>query len=159
MSRTPIFLTLAAMLAVPRVALASDSATATVIVTATFGSRTSLAVSTNVLRFDVANPEQPASGSVEFAANARTPAGSDVVLSFEPLRAVEGPDGLADESASLTFEGIGEGTLGGVVTPAAPTIAGRWSGSGRWNGRFLFALRAGRRGSYTVPFRLVLSTP
>jgi hypothetical protein len=154
------FATLAAFLLGPSAALfAADTATAAVIVNAQFSSRTSLKVSTEILQFDVATPDQPATAAVEFSAGARTPAGAEVVLSVERVRGVEGPGGAADVDASLTFSGESDGTLGGAVATGGPTVAGRWIGSGIRNGRLVFELRASASGRYTVPMRFVLSAP
>ncbi len=112
-----------------------------------------------MLRFDVITPGQAATAEVEFSAGARTPSGAEVVLSMEPERAIEGPGGAADVESSLSFSGEGEGTTAGIVGSGAPTIAGRWSGSGLRSGRLVFSLRAGATGTYTLPVRFVLSTP
>ena len=138
---------------------AAETATASVTVTATFSTRTALNVSAQVLQFDAADPRRAATASVDFAAKARTVAGGEVVLSVEPLHAIEGPDGAAGVEAAVTFEGHGEGTLPGRVTAARPAVAGRWSGSGRRDGRLIFQLRAAARGSYILPVRFVLSAP
>ena len=142
----------------PAAAVAGDSASASVVVTAHFSSRTSLKVSTQLLRFDVARPDQAAIAAVDFSAAARTPLDAEVVLSVAPLCGVEGPDGAAAVDTSLTFAGEGDGTLGGNVSTAVPVVAGRWVGSGVRNGRLVFSLRAAP-GTYTVPVRFVLSAP
>jgi hypothetical protein len=140
-------------------AVASDAATGLVVVTAYFGSRTSLEVSTELLQFDVTAPGQPATAAVLFSAGARTQSGGEVVLSLEPARGIDGPGGAADVASSLSFQGEGEGTMSGHVAGAKPTMAGRWTGSGFRQGRLLFLLRAGAAGTYTVPVHFVLSTP
>jgi hypothetical protein len=140
-------------------AAAAETATGSVTVTAQFGSRTSLKVSTQVLQFDVARPGDPATAVVEFSAGARTRDGGEVVLSVEPMRAIDGPGGAADVDAALTFAGDGAGTLSGALDAAATSVAGRWSGSGLRSGRLVFALRASAPGTYTVPVRFVLTTP
>ncbi|HEV3485918.1 MAG TPA: hypothetical protein VG106_10960, partial [Vicinamibacterales bacterium] len=137
----------AAIVAAPA---AAETATASVTVTATFSTRTALNVSAQVLQFDAIDPRRPATASVDFAAKARTLPGGEVVLSVEPLHAVDGLDGPAGIDAAVTFEGHGEGTLPGRVTAARPAVAGRWSGSGRRTGRLIFQLRAAARGSYVV---------
>jgi hypothetical protein len=137
----------------------SDSANGAVVVTARFGARTSLTVSTRVLHFDVANPSEAVQAEVDFAAGARTSAGAEVVLSVEPEQAVSGPGGAADVETSITFAGEGEGTMAGTVDASSPAVAGRWTGSGRRTGRLIFSLRAGAAGSYTLPVRFILSTP
>ena len=94
-------------------AAAAESAHASVTITAVFSTRTSLDVSAQILRFDPTEPGQPATASVVFSAKARTGAGSEVILSVEPLRDVEGPGGAADVESSVTFEGEGAGTMAG----------------------------------------------
>lgn len=138
---------------------AAESASANVTVTATFASRTALNVSTKVLRFDIVSPDAPATASVDFAAKARTYPGSEVVLAVEPVRTIAGPRGVAATQAALTFNGVGEGTVGGTVQTTSTAVAGRWSGSGLRSGRLVFALRASERGSYSVPIRFVLTAP
>jgi hypothetical protein len=138
---------------------AADQAGGAVVVTAQFSSRTSLKVSARLLRFDVPEPGAEARAAVEFVAGARTTAGAEVLLSVEPVRAVDGPGGAADVETSLSFAGEGAGTLGGPIAASGPTIAGRWSGSGRRSGRLVFSLRAGATGTYSVPLRFVLSAP
>jgi hypothetical protein len=137
---------------------AASDAHAVVVVSAVFGPRSALNLSTEVLRFDVTAPDQPATVALDFSAAIRTRSGAEVVLSVEGLRALQGP-GAADVETSLTFVGEGEGTLPGVIDPKALSIAGRWVGSGRRTGRLIFSLRAGAAGTYTVPVRFVLSTP
>jgi len=131
----------------------AESASATVVVAATFSSRTSLQVSSDVLQFDVASSDDPAVARVDFSARARTAGNAQVVLSVEPLHEVPGP------SSALTFSGVGEGTLSGAVGPSGLTVAGRWMGSGLRHGTLVFALRASAPGKYSVPVRFVLSAP
>ena len=138
---------------------AADSASATVAVSASFGSRTSLKVSSQLLQFDVNDPASPATAAIDFSAGARTRQGGEVVLTVEPVRAVQGPGGAADVEAAVTFAGEGTGTLSGALRPASTTVAGRWTGSGLRTGRLVFALRAGSSGSYTLPVRFILSAP
>jgi hypothetical protein len=142
---------------VPDVASA-DTVSRALTVSATFSSRTSLKVSADLLRFDVASG-QTATASVEFSAGTRTQSGAQVVLSVEPLRGVEGPGGAGDVETSLSFAGQGEGTLGGMLRATGPTVAGQWIGSGMRHGRLVFALQADASGTYTVPVRFVLSAP
>ena len=40
-----------------------------------------------------------------------------------------------------------------------PSVAARWNGSGRRNGRLVFTLRAPTASAYTVPVRFVLAAP
>ena len=145
-------------LAAPPGASAEESAAASIAVSATFESRTSLKVSSQLLQFEVDGSGQGLA-TVDFSAGARTRTGGDVVLTVEPLRALEGPGGAADVETSVTFSGTGAGTLTGTLQAAGASIAGRWNGSGMRTGRLTFALRAAAVGSYTVPVRFVLSTP
>jgi|KBSSwiStaDraftv2_1062776.scaffolds.fasta_scaffold3092890_1 hypothetical protein len=145
-----------AVLSVAAIASA-ESSSATMVVAATFSSRTSLNVSTEMLEFTVGAPGEPALAAVDFSARARTTSGGQVVLSVEPLQEVQhGPS--ASESA-LTFAGAGEGTLSGAVAPTGSTVAGRWTGSGQHQGRLVFALRTTATGEYSVPVRFVLTAP
>ena len=138
---------------------AAETATASVVVSAKFASRTSLKVSTNLLRFELAGPGQPATATVDFAAGARTQAGAEVLLSIEQLRSVDGPGGASDLESSVSFTGEGAGTLDGALVAAGPAVAGRWIGSGMRQGRLVFALRAGASGNYILPVRFILSAP
>jgi hypothetical protein len=142
----------------PVSAAASDSATATLAVTAHFNSRTSLKVSASQLHFAVDDPDRAAVAAVEFSAGARTGEGAEVVLSVEPLGPVGGPGGAADVETAITFGGEGEGVLSGTLGASAPSVAGRWIGSGLRTGRLVFSLRAGA-GHYSLPVRFVLSAP
>jgi hypothetical protein len=139
--------------------LAADTTGATVVVTAQFGSRTSLRVSTDLLQFEVTSAGQPATMSVDFAAGARTRSGAEVILSVERLRAIEGPGGAADVESTVRFAGEGDGTLAGDLSAAGPSLAGRWLGSGMRTGRIVFSLRVAASGSYVLPVRFVLSAP
>jgi hypothetical protein len=136
---------------------AAENATGSLSVTAQFSSRTSLRVSTELLRFDVPNTGETATAAVDFSAAARTHSGSDVVLSVEPVNGVGGPHGAA--ASSLNFVGEGEGTSSGTLCDASATVAGRWVGSGLRTGRLVFSLRATASGTYTLPLRFVLSAP
>jgi hypothetical protein len=129
---------------------AAETACSSVTVVATFSSRTTLHVSSDVLQFDVTNAEEPAVTSIDFVAAARTHAGGPVVLSIEP------PPRL---SASLSFSGDGDGLRTGTVAVDAPTVAGQWTGSGVRRGRLVFALRSPQAASAVIPIRFVLSAP
>ena len=148
----------AAVLGAPAPAAAASEAKASVVVSAVFGPRTSLNLSTEVLRFDVTSPGRPAIVALEFSAGIRTHSGAEVMLSVEALRALDGM-GAADVESSLTFVGEGEGTSAGTVDPKALAVAGRWQGSGHRTGRLIFSLRTAATGTYTIPVRFVLSTP
>jgi hypothetical protein len=140
-------------------AAAEDVARASVSVNAQFTSRTSLKVSSELLRFEVVEAGATATASIEFSAGARTPSDGDVVLTIEPMRAIEGPGGAADVEASLSVSGEGQGLVAATVNPTSGTVIGRWQGSGLRAGRLVFALRTNATGSYSLPVRFVLSTP
>jgi len=147
------------LLAAPWVCLAGDSSTASVTVTAGFASRTSLRVSTELLRFDVKAAGQSTETIVDFAAAARTHHGGEVVLTVELAGTLNGPAGGSHVETSLTFSGFGHGLAKGPVDQSAPSIAGRWIGSGLRTGQLAFTLRSSAPGSYSVPVRFVLSAP
>jgi hypothetical protein len=138
---------------------ASETDTRTVKVSMEVATRTSLKVSAQLLQFEVTGPGAEAIASVDFSAGARTRQTQEVVLTVEPVNAIEGPGGAADVDTVLRFSGEGDATLAGPVHPAAPTVTGRWQGSGLRTGRIWFALRSAVAGSYRVPVRFVLSTP
>ena len=129
---------------------AADTACSSVTVAATFSSRTTLHVSSDVLQFDVTNSKEPAVTSIDFVAAARTHAGGPVVLSLEP------PPSL---SSALSFSGDGDGLRSGLMASDEPTVAGQWTGSGVRHGRLVFALRSPQAGSAVIPIRFVLSAP
>ena len=91
-------------------ASAAETACGSVTVVATFSSRTTLQVSSDLLQFDVISADAPATASVDFLAAARTHAGGPVVLSIEPIGQSESP--MA--SASLSFTGDGHGLKSGT---------------------------------------------
>jgi hypothetical protein len=135
----------------------AQSVLATVEAVVGFAPRTSLFVSTRMLRFEVVDPARPSLAIVDFEARARTHAGGEVVLSVESLRAAEGPG--ADVECAVTFVGEGPGTTGGALAPGGQSVVGRWAGSGRHSGHVVFALRTSMPGTYIVPVRFVLSVP
>ena len=139
-------------------ARAQDVAYANVQVRLDVATRTSLKVSSEVLRFDVAQSGGTATAAIDFSAGARMSSGANVVLSVEPLRAVEGPGGAADVESSVSFAGSGPGLLAGALT-GDTAIVGQWHRSGLREGRVVFTLRANASGIYTLPVRFVLSTP
>ena len=138
---------------------AEDVATGNVSVTANFTSRTSLKVSSQLLQFDVTQAGATAIAAIDFTAGARMPSGSDVVLTVEPLRGIDGPGGAADIDTDLSFSGEGAGLTAGALSSSAQAVVGRWQGSGLRTGRVVFKLRANAAGSYSLPVRFVLSTP
>lgn len=127
--------------------------------TAQFSSRTSLRVSTEVLRFEVTPAGGPATAAVDFSAGVRTQSGAEVMLSVE-RRSADGAGGGTDAATPITFAGQGSGTLDGSLdSVSAQAVAGRWTGSGLRHGRLVFALHAGAPGAHIVPVRFVLSAP
>lgn len=140
-------------------AAAEDVATGNITVNVTVAARTSLKVSSRVLHFDVTQPGAVATAAMEFSAGARLSSGSDVVLTVEPLRGLDGPGGAAGVETALDFVGEGDGMLAGSIAMARSTIVGRWQGSGLREGRVIFQLRADAAGTYSLPVRFVLSTP
>jgi hypothetical protein len=133
-------------------ATAAETARSSVTVMATFSSRTTLQVSSDLLQFDVTQPQTPATASIDFLAAARTHAGDVVVLSIEPVVS-------SLFLSTLSFSGEGEGTRSGTVAADRLSIAGQWVGSGIRHGRLVFTLHADATGAFTVPIRLVLSAP
>jgi hypothetical protein len=154
----PVFAIALWSLGSPRLALGAE-AVASISVSAQIASRTSLKVSTHSLQFDVVNPSESATASIDFSAAARTVAGMDVVLSIEPVTAFADSGELDAAASTLTFVGEGEGTRGGTLVGGTSSVAARWTGSGHRTGRLVFALRTRASGSYTVPVRFVLSAP
>ena len=140
-------------------AAAQDVARASVTVNAQFSARTSLKVSSDLLQFDIIQPGETATAAVDFSAGARTASTSDIVLSIEPARAIDGPGGAADVETMLSVAGEGQGVMAGTLDAARGTVVGRWQGSGRRDGRLVFTLRANAAGHYSMPIRFVLSTP
>ena len=150
---------LSVSMARPDVCLAAESATSAVVVTAQFGSRTSLKVSTEWLQFDVTAGDQSAVAIVDFSAAARTRQSGEVVLTVERAGALSGPGGAADVEASLTVSIRGDGSPVGALDPSGQIVAGRWVGSGKRMGQLAFNLRSSVPGVYSVPVRFVLSAP
>ena len=157
--RSRLLLTVAVLAVCARGAAAEDVATARVSVNLHVASRTSLKVSSRVLHFDVTRPGGFATAALDFSAGARTPARSDVVLTIEPERGIDGPGGAAEVDTDLSFIGEGDGVLAGSVALAHGTVVGRWQGSGLREGRIIVTLRANAAGTYSLPVRFVLSTP
>jgi len=158
-SRSLAFCTIALALACGAApALGQQVASANVQVRFDVATRTSLKVSSELLQFEVAQSGGTATAAIDFSAGARMSSGADVVLSVEPLRAVEGPGGAADVESSVSFAGSGPGLLAGALA-GDTAIVGQWRGSGLRQGRVVFTLRANASGTYTLPVRFVLSTP
>jgi hypothetical protein len=150
-----LFLAGVGLLIVAVNASAAETACSSVTVVATFSSRTTLQVSSDLLEFNVISADAPATASVDFLAAARTHAGGPVVLSIEPVHQASS-EGVV---SSLTFNGDGVGTKSGSVTADAPTVAGQWIGSGVRSGRLVFALQSTTMGNHVVPIRFVLTAP
>ncbi len=138
---------------------ADASASATVQVHVEVHARTVLRVSSYQLQFDLPAGGSSATAELQFSAAARTRRDGEVVLTVEPERWIDGPGGAADVDALVTFDGEGEGVSTGQLVPSAPSVAGRWMGSGKRDGRLRFTLRAGAAGAYQLPVRLVLTAP
>jgi len=136
-------------------AASAETASGMVVVTVLFSSRTSLTVSSELLRFDVAAAGETATAAVDFTAGARTVAGSEVLLSVEPAVGLHG----ASPGPRVSFAGVGAGTLAGSLGPTGPTVAGRWAGSGLRTGRLVFSVSPPASGSYALPIRFVLTAP
>lgn len=118
--------------------------------------RTSLHVSTSTLVFTVGS-DGAATSSIDYAAAARTRSDAEVVLTVEPLAALDGPGGGADVDPVLTLDvdaGPGIGLSG-----SGPVSAARWCGSGAREGRLTFRLEAAAPGIYTVPVGILISAP
>ena len=143
---------------VPGVA-AAETAGASVAVSVQFSSRTTLRVSTDLLRFDVTEAQEAPAVAVEFAAGARTHSGAEVLLSVEPICDSDGLAAAGAGQSAISFSGQGNGTLNGSLNGTSSAVAGRWFGSGWREGRLLFALHGARAGSYTLPVRFILSAP
>jgi hypothetical protein len=131
---------------------------ASVVATVRVTSRTSLTVSTSMLRFQVTDPSQPARATVEFDAGARVADRGEIVLTVEAIEPLHGPGGPFDGDGALTFSGAGDGTVSGALT-TAPVQAARWHGSGHRRGVLTFEFRAAAPGEYLVPVHFVLSAP
>ena len=138
---------------------AAERATASVSVNVHIASRTSLKVSSQVLQFNVLEAGDVATASIDFSAGARVPAGGEVVLTVERLHSLDGRSGATDGETTVTFAGIGAGVTSGTIRCDEPSVAGRWQGSGKREGRLVFTMRASAARSYSVPVRFVLSTP
>jgi hypothetical protein len=130
----------------------AHQATQRLTATATFAPRTSLQVSSQVLRFDVTEATVPAMATVEFAAGARTRHSGEVLLVVQVVDRGAVPSGPGQ---ALTIVGGTDGMIPGGVALDAPTLAGRWAGGGLRSGRVTFRLLA-PPGVYSIPvsFRL-----
>src|SRR5918911_2753850 len=109
--RTLFFVTAVSIVVGSAQPSAAAETSARVLVNAEMGSRTSLSVSTDVLKFDVVDPTQPATIVVTFSARARTARAAEVLLSVESVDALESSTGIPCPDLSVNFAGVGEGTL------------------------------------------------
>jgi hypothetical protein len=146
---------LALMQAAPLALFASppQQVTQSVTATVTFGPRTTLQVSSQVLHFHVTDPMTPAETSVIFAVGARALKGEDVRLVVEiadPPAAASGASGYA-----LSVVGGSDGVTTGALTHDAPTVVARWAGGGLRTGRVTFRLE-GAPGDYEIPLRYLV---
>ena len=124
----------------------AQQVTRSVSATVTFAPRTSLQVSSQVLRFDVTDTSIPAEATVEFSAGARTRTGGHVML----VARVE------TAHPTLTIVAGTEGTIAGAVAPGTTTVAARWAGGGLRTGRVTFRLQAAP-GHYDIPVSFLLN--
>src|SRR5262249_21959695 len=89
---------------------AKDVVTARVTILVQVTARTSLTVSTDQLSFDPLS-DGGAEADIDFSAAARIASGSDIVLTVQPLTALDGV---------VTFRGSGDGTRAGTLSTIAP---------------------------------------
>ena len=130
-------------------------ATHSLTATATFAPRTSLEVSSQVLRFHVTDGSTAAEATLSFAAGARTRTDGEVVLVFEIADQGGAPQG------ALSIVGGSEGTIAGLVQTEArdtPSVAARWAGGGMRTGAMTFRLHA-PPGQYDIPIKFQLRIP
>jgi hypothetical protein len=130
-------------------------ATHSLTASATFRARTSLDVSTQVLRFHVTEGSTAAEVKVSFAAGARTRTDGEVVLVFEVAGLGGAPQG------ALSIVGGSEGTIASPVHSEArdtPVVAARWAGGGMRTGSVTFRLEA-PPGQYDIPIRFHVRIP
>ncbi len=118
-------------------------------------SRTSIVASTEVLRFRVTDPNQPADGMLTFSAGARASASSEVVLVARAGSALESSGGSTSPAIGLT---VVSSSAAIVVDAGLPVVVSRWTGGGSRSGELRFQLRAAP-GTYTIPVKLELIVP
>ena len=129
-------------------------ATHSLTATATFGPRTSLEVSSQVLRFHITDGSG-AEATLSFAAGARTRTDGEVVLVFEIVDQGGAPQG------ALSSVGGSDGTIAGPVQTEArgtPSVAARWAGGGMRTGAVTFRLHAPPV-QYDIPVKFQLRIP
>jgi hypothetical protein len=152
--RTTLSLAVGACLAIVAHVTASESTVArtSILASANVQPRTSLAVSTDVLRFEITDPYQDAEAVVTFSAGARASASSEVLLavSANPIGA-----GGSTSDAELT---VSSGANTQPIVGGERAIAAQWTGGGLRSGQLRFRLRAAP-GTYVIPVRLQLIVP
>jgi len=137
----------------PAAAGGSTSARTTIVASVDVKPRASIVQSTEVLRFQVTDPDRPAEAVLTFAAGARAAASSEVLLivtAEEPLEIAGGPTEIG-----LTVSSDADRR---AVTAGERMVAAQWTGGGRRSGQLRFLLRAAE-GVYTVPVKLQLIVP
>jgi hypothetical protein len=122
--------------------------TKSVTATVAFAPRTSLRVSTQVLRFHVTDEAIAAEAVVEFAAGARTSKDGEVVLVVRTPAEIPG--------MTLMVGGGTTDAVSGTVANGDATVVARWIGGGSKNGQLQFLLRAAP-GMYAIPVTFHLS--
>jgi hypothetical protein len=131
-------------------------ATRPLVMSATFGTRTSLRVSSSDLRFSVSAGAPAETVIVEFTAAARVRPDADVVLTVEGGDGLRAVGGSASPDLVVSFQG--DGQHAGTLREAGPHIAGAWKGSGVHHGQIRFTLGgATAAGTYLLPLKFVLS--
>jgi hypothetical protein len=136
---------------------ASDSVQRSLSVRAEVAARNSLKTSAEILQFEVTNPDQPATASIQFSAGTRTQPDGEVLLIVEQLAA---PERISDGRESGASEGMEPASVDAVdVSAPGRKVAKRWIGSGLRHGTIDFVLRAPESGLYDVTLQFMLSAP
>jgi hypothetical protein len=150
-SSIPIAVASIALIASALVPAAAQSTvshvTQSVTATVTFKPRTSLQLSTNVLRFDVTGGALSATATLDFSAGARAGQGDTVELVVDPITSGSGVLSVVEGPA---------GTITGDVLPATATVVARWSGGGLRAGRLTFRLQGVSQRRCEIPLSLRL---
>jgi hypothetical protein len=138
-------------------AAAEDSTVArtTIVASADVGTRTSITQSTELLRFQVIDPDQPVEAVMTFAAGARASASSDILLivtAQTPLEIASSPS-----FGEIAFT-VSSGADNKPLTAGERIVAAQWIGGGVRSGQLRFRLRAAA-GMYSVPVTLQLIVP
>lgn len=141
-------------------ASASESVQRSLLVQAEVLTRTSLKTSADVVQFEVASADRPATASIQFSAGTRTQAGGEVLLIVEQFatpQRIAGTEGGGDSGPS---EGMEPASVDAIdVSAPGRKIAKRWIGSGLRQGTIDFVLHASEPGIYDVSLQFVLSAP